>query len=120
MIDELKRGKIAALLVTGTDLSHNLPDRIAFADAVEKVPLVISFAEREDDFASLAVFVCPDHHPLETWSDAEPVNGLVSIAQPTLRPLGNTRSILESLAVWSSSCPIIDHSTIRVEDDKTI
>ena len=101
LIEELKEGKVAALLVAGTDLTHNLPDREAIAAGVSKATLVVSFAEREDDFASLAHFVCPDHHPLESWRDAEPIAGLVSISQPTLQPLGGTRSILESLARWS-------------------
>ncbi|MEK6248581.1 MAG: hypothetical protein N2C12_10410, partial [Planctomycetales bacterium] len=102
LIEELNDGKVNALLVTGTDLSHNLPNRKTLADAVANVPLVVSFADRVDDFASLAGFVCPDHHPLESWMDAEPVDGLVSLAQPTLHPLRNTRSILESLTAWSS------------------
>ncbi len=33
--------------------------------------------------------------------DAEPVSGVVSLTQPTLQPLGKTRSLLESLALWS-------------------
>ncbi len=33
--------------------------------------------------------------------DAEPVSGTVSLSQPTMRPLGDTRSMLESLARWS-------------------
>lgn len=101
LLDELASGQVGALLVAGADLSHNLPNREAMADAVARVPLVISFAERVDDFASLAGFVCPDHHPLESWSDAQPVPGVVSLAQPTIRPLGDTRSILESLVLWS-------------------
>ena len=107
LVDELMSGKVAALLVAGTDLTHNLPDggglpdRGGLADAVDNVRLVISLADREDDFAALAGYVCPDHHSLESWSDAEPVSGLVSLAQPTLRPLNRTRSILESLARWT-------------------
>lgn len=101
LIDELKAGKISALFVAGTDLTHNLPDREALVSGIDKATLVVSVAEREDDFASLAGFVCPDHHPLESWLDAEPVAGLVSLSQPTLQPLGGTRSILESLARWS-------------------
>ena len=80
LIDELQAGKIAALLVAGTDLTHNLPQREAIAAGIAKAKLVISFAEREDDFASLAKFVCPDHHPLESWLDAEPISGLVSLS----------------------------------------
>ena len=87
-------------MVAGTDLTHNLPDRETLIKAIQNVPLVVSFAERVDDFASFSHFVCPDHHPLESWMDAEPVSGVVSLTQPTLHPLGNTRSILESLNRW--------------------
>ena len=57
-----------------------------------RVPLVVSTAERIDETASLAHFVCPDHHYLESWGDAEPVSGLVSLTQPTIQPLQDTRS----------------------------
>ena len=100
LIDDLKAGNVSALFVAGTDLTHNLPDRETLIKAIHNVPLVVSFAERVDDFASFSHFVCPDHHPLESWMDAEPVSGVVSLSQPTLQPLGNTRSILESLNRW--------------------
>ena len=101
LVDELKSGKVSTLFVAGVDLTHNLPNREVLAEALGKVKLLVSFAEREDDFASLAHFVCPDHHPLESWLDVEPVSGLVGLAQPTLAPLRNTRSILDSLSRWS-------------------
>jgi molybdopterin-containing oxidoreductase family iron-sulfur binding subunit len=101
LLQELKAGKVSALFVAGTDLTHNLPNRGELAAAIARVPLVVSFAERENDFSELAHYVCPDLHPLESWFDAEPVSGLASLAQPTLRPLRNTRSILESFSIWS-------------------
>ena len=101
LLDELSAGTVAALFVAGTDLTQNLPVSESLAEAIAKVRLVVSFSERADDFASRAHFVCPDHHPLESWMDAEPVNGVVSIFQPLLEPLGKTRSILESLSQWS-------------------
>ena len=101
LIDEIKAGKVAALFVAGTDLTHNLPERESLAAAIKNVKLVVSYSEREDDISTLAGFVCPDHHNLESWLDAEPVEGVVSLCQPMLEPLGNTRSILESLAKWS-------------------
>ncbi len=103
LIDELKAGKIAALFVAGTDLTHNLPEHDKLAAAISKVRLVVSLNEREDDFSSLAHYVCPDHHLLESWLDTEPVSGLVGLSQPLIRPLGNTRSILESFARWLGS-----------------
>ena len=103
LISELKAGEVAALFVAGTDLTHNLPDRDALVAGIGQAELVVSLAERVDDFASLAHFVCPDHHSLESWLDSEPIVGLVGISQPTLQPLGRTRSILESFARWSGN-----------------
>lgn len=108
LLEELKTGQVAALFVCGTDLTHNLPDREALVKAIDRVPLVVSTAERIDDFASLADFVCPDHHPLESWLDAEPMDGLLTLTQPLLQPLGQTRSLMESFANWSGAAASAD------------
>ena len=100
-LKELDSGKVAALFVLGNDLAHNLPHIESLRQQLQRVPLIVSSADREDSFAALANYVCPDHHPLESWLDAEPVEGLVSLSQPLLQPLRQTRSVLESLARWS-------------------
>src|SRR5262249_6824850 len=47
--------------------------------------------------------VCPHPHFLASWADAEAVNGVVNLAQPTIQPLGDVRPLLESLAIWSGN-----------------
>ena len=101
LVQELIEGKVGALLVADFDLLHDLANISKLSQSIEQVPLTISFAPREDEFSSQAKYVCPDHHALESWSDAEPIAGLVSLAQPTIRPIGKTRSILESLSHWN-------------------
>ncbi len=98
--EELSAGRVGALFVADVDLLHALAYRAGLADAIDRVPLTVSFAPRRDEFTDHARYVCPDHHALESWYDAEPISGLVSLGQPTLRPLGNTRAMLESLATW--------------------
>ena len=98
---DLDAGKIAGLIVAGIDLTYYLP---ALADSIEKTQLSISLASHKtDDFASRAQFICPDHHALESWLDAEPVAGLFSICQPTISPLGDTRSAIESFLTWAGT-----------------
>ncbi len=111
-IEELEADQVGALLVAEVDLLHDLADRPALAQAINRVPLTVSFSPRKDAFAASAKFVCPDHHALESWADAEPVRGLISLAQPTLRPLGNTRALLESLAIWSDR-PTTTYEALR-------
>jgi molybdopterin-containing oxidoreductase family iron-sulfur binding subunit len=100
---ELARGEVAALLIAGVNPVYDLPDAATLAEEIRRVPLVVSAAERIDETASVARFVCPDHHFLEAWSDAEPVAGVVSLAQPTIRPLFDTRAFIESLSAWSGN-----------------
>jgi molybdopterin-containing oxidoreductase family iron-sulfur binding subunit len=100
---ELARGEIQALIVAGANPVYDLPDAASLATDLQRVPLLVSTAERIDETASLAHFVCPDHHYLESWDDAEPVSGVVSLTQPTILPLHDTRSLLESLSVWTTA-----------------
>ncbi|MFB3815349.1 MAG: TAT-variant-translocated molybdopterin oxidoreductase [Terriglobales bacterium] len=97
LLNETKAGRVAALLVADANPAFELPD---FAEALKKVPLVVSFAQRLDETATLAHYVCPEPHFLESWSDTEPVSGDLSVTQPTIRPLGDTRPLIESLAAW--------------------
>ena len=101
LIAELQSGKVSALFIYGANPVFDLPQGKALADIIKRVPLVVSFAQRLDETAAIAGYHCPDHDYLESWSDAEPIAGTVAVTQPTIRPLFNTRSVLESLAAWS-------------------
>ncbi|MFB3916173.1 MAG: TAT-variant-translocated molybdopterin oxidoreductase [Terriglobales bacterium] len=100
LLRELRDGKVRALFIAGSNPAFDLPDQQGLADALKRVPLVVSFSPRMDETAVLAHYVCPDHHYLESWSDAEPVNGCLSISQPVIHPLGDTRALVETLAAW--------------------
>ena len=64
------------------------------------MPLTVSFADRRDETAPTSTRVCPDHHFLESWGDAEPVSGHFSLRQPLIAPLHDTRAGAESLLRW--------------------
>lgn len=101
LLDELAEGKVDALFIAGVNPSYDLPGGEAFQEHLKKVPLVVTFSIHADETAELADYVCPEGHWLEQWTDAEPVSGTVIVGQPAIRPLGNTRSLLASLATWT-------------------
>ncbi len=100
---EIEAGQVAALLIHGANPVFDLPDGEKLGKAIANVPLVVSLSPRPDETGALAHFSCPDHHELESWGDAEPVEGVYSLRQPALRPIGNTRGFLETLAAWSGA-----------------
>ncbi len=119
LLEELQRGQVDALFLADVNPVAELPFGDELAEAIRRVPLVVAVSDLLDETAELARFVCPEGHPLETWSDAEPVAGVVSVSQPVLRPLRQTRSLLESLSVWLGR-PQSDFQAVRQHWQKAI
>ncbi|MDP6417339.1 MAG: hypothetical protein QGG54_20235, partial [Gammaproteobacteria bacterium] len=100
LIQSMQAGRVNALIVADANPAYSLPNSGEFIEALKKVPLTISLAPYVDETAALTKYVCPVHHTLESWNDAETVSGVVSVSQPTLTPLGQTRSLRECLSAW--------------------
>jgi molybdopterin-containing oxidoreductase family iron-sulfur binding subunit len=100
LLDEIRRDQVGALFVYGSNPVYDLPDGRALIERLRALPLVVSFASRLDETAAQARYVCPEPHYLETWNDAEAAEGVISLYQPALQPLGESRSLLETLAAW--------------------
>jgi len=105
LVDEMERGEIHGLLLYGVNPAYDVPDAARFARGLASVALTISFADRLDETAALAQAVCPDHHFLEAWNDAEAVTGSFSLAQPTIAPMLDTRAAQDSLLTWLGQPP---------------
>ena len=101
LFGELRDGSVQALLIAGANPVFDLPGGEELGDALKKVPLLVSSAERIDETSALAKYVLPEPHYLETWSDTEAISGMVSLRQPTVHPLGETRTLVETIAAWS-------------------
>jgi MoCo/4Fe-4S cofactor protein with predicted Tat translocation signal len=105
LVGEMERGEVQALLLAGVNPVYDFPEAGRFRTGLGRVAWKVSFADRLDETAAEADVVCPDHHFLESWNDAEPVAGGYSLTQPTIAPLFATRAFQESLLVWSGGQP---------------
>ncbi len=103
LMQEIESGKVAALFIHGVNPVYDLPDGNKLAEDIKRISLVVSFADRTDETSSNAHYICPPHHFLESWNDAEAVAGVVSLTQPTIPALGNTRPLMESLSSWMNA-----------------
>ena len=56
-----------------------------------------------DETASLMTYVCPDTHNLESWGDANVFHGQISLMQPTIQPLFDSRQMQDSFLVWTGN-----------------
>lgn len=91
------------LIMMGVNPVYTLPNGAAFAKGLKSIKTTVAISSFEDETASNCTFVCPDHHQLENWSDHMAISTEYAVGQPTIRPLHNTASALESLLVWNGS-----------------
>jgi MoCo/4Fe-4S cofactor protein with predicted Tat translocation signal len=102
-INEMNRGEVDAVFFLNSNPAYDYVNPKQFTDALAKVKLRVSFADRQDETASLCQIVAPAHHYLESWGDANPVEGYYTIVQPTINPVNDTRYAEEALLIWSDN-----------------
>ena len=100
LLSDLKAGNVSALLVWNANPVFDHPKGNEFAEAIKKIGLSISFAERKDETSSVCQYILPETNYLETWNDQEPKTGVFSLAQPTIAPIFDARPVQETLLKW--------------------
>ncbi len=100
-ISSAKPHPIQAVLVHGTDPVFSLPNGERFAQALRRVPFVVSFASFLNETSACADLLLPDCTDLEKWQEsASPPTfefPLVSISPPVVEPAHKTRDTADVL-----------------------
>ena len=101
LVKRMESGGIKALFIHGINPVYELPASLGFAQALGKVPLVISFASFPNETALQADYVFPDHTGLEAWGYQKVLTGadrpVISGLQPVVAPLYDTRATADVL-----------------------
>jgi molybdopterin-containing oxidoreductase family iron-sulfur binding subunit len=92
-------GEVGALIVHHANPRGYRAVFARLANAIEKVPFVAAFSNQLDETNRHAHLILPDHHFLETWSDATVRAGVTGIQQPVMLPLLDTRAAADELLV---------------------
>ncbi len=76
LVQAMAAGEIEVLVLgTAVNPAFTLPGGLKVAEAIRKVPFVVSFANLPDETTALAHLVLPDTHWLESWGDYAPQRG---------------------------------------------
>jgi MoCo/4Fe-4S cofactor protein with predicted Tat translocation signal len=103
LVQDMEAGRVGALLIYGANPAYEYFDADRFKKGLKSVKLSVSFNDRKDETTQLCKYVVPAPHFLESWGDAEPKAGYVSLIQPTINPLFNTRPFEETLLKWAGN-----------------
>ncbi len=105
LAQRMNSGGVSLLMVRGANPAFTLPRAVGFAASMAKVPFKVSFSSYPDETSELADLILPDHHSLEQWGDAEPVRGMISLQQPAMDPVFDTRATSDVLIAAAKKDP---------------
>lgn len=97
IIKDMSSGKTKTVVVYGANPVYSLPKASGFADALAKVPTIVSLSSFLDETTMQADIILPVHTPLEAWdirvADPGPGYATVVLQQPVVDPFVNSRSV---------------------------
>jgi molybdopterin-containing oxidoreductase family iron-sulfur binding subunit len=111
LVDEMTRGLVHTLVIWGANPVYDYADPGAFLAGLGRVALSLSLADHLDETGAHVTALCPGHHFLEAWGDAEPLASSYSLRQPLIAPLFDTRAAEESLLTWLEPEQPANHRT---------
>jgi len=99
--EDLAAKRVKTLVIIGANPAYDGPGDLQLGDLIAAAPFTVHFGLYPDETAMRCRWHVPMSHPLESWSDLRAFEGTASIVQPLIRPLYDTRTTHQLLAILS-------------------
>jgi Fe-S-cluster-containing dehydrogenase component len=101
LVADMRGGKVDLLIILGGNPVFDAPADLGFADALKNsnIPVRVHLGLHNNETAELCHWHISETHYLEQWGDARSYDGTVSIVQPLIAPLYNSKSIYEFVSL---------------------
>jgi molybdopterin-containing oxidoreductase family iron-sulfur binding subunit len=102
LLSDIDAGRVELLVMLGGNPVYNTPADLKLnAERMFKVKTRVHLGLYRDETSELCHWHVPETHFLEAWGDTRAYDGTVTIVQPLIEPLYQSRSAHEVLAVFS-------------------
>ena len=113
LVEAMRGGEIETLVILGGNPVYDAPADLDFAGALEGVTDVLHLSSHDDETSRRATWHLPRSHDLEAWGDAVAPDGTLSVVQPLVAPLFDSRSLLEVLTLLATDDERPGHRVVR-------
>src|SRR5688500_5325374 len=101
LIADIDAGRVKMLVILEANPVYDTPADLKLnVDRMNKVPLRIHLGMHLDETGELCHWHVSEKHYLETWSDTRAYDGTVSVIQPLVEPLYDSRSVHEVVQLF--------------------
>ncbi len=101
LVADIDAGRVKVLIFLGGNPVYNTPADLKInRERLEKVPLRVHLGSHVDETGELCQWHIPQKHYLESWGDARGFDGTVTLIQPLIEKLYDSRSISEFVQLF--------------------
>lgn len=100
LVKSMKAKSVGAVINIDCNPVFNMPMDVDFDNGLKNVPLVITLTQAENETSLVSHYVLPLNHDLESWGDYQTREGIITLQQPVIEPLYNTRQKEAILLEW--------------------
>jgi len=124
LLGEAARGAFAAAIFWDVNPAYAFPQASAWKSAAAEIPMKIRIGLYEDETALDCRWRLPAHHWLEAWGDFEPAADLLSLRQPAMGAIHDTRQgediLLALLRAIGAEAPPAYHDYVKARWQKEV
>ncbi len=113
MASRLEQGQLKGVIFYNCNPAYDFYQGEMIGSAIVNADISISTSDRIDETATLVTHVAPDSHYLESWNDAMPQQGQLSLVQPAITPIFDTRQAQSSFLTWANSAEADYYTYLR-------
>jgi molybdopterin-containing oxidoreductase family iron-sulfur binding subunit len=99
LTQDMGRRKVQTLFILGANPVYDTPASLEFEKLLAQVPLRVRLGLYHDETAFHCHWSLPQSHFLESWGDGRALDGTITLQQPLIAPMYETRSSIELLSI---------------------
>lgn len=101
LVAKMNAGGVGVVLHLDSNPVYHLASDFGYAEGLKKVGTIVTMAEMANETSALSNFVLPVNHEFESWGDHQTRTGVISLQQPVVSPLYNSRQKEALLLSWT-------------------
>jgi MoCo/4Fe-4S cofactor protein with predicted Tat translocation signal len=95
LVNDMRADEVTALIMLDVNPAYDAPGELEFSSALQKVRFRAHLSSHVDETTQESHWHIPVSHWLESWGDLRSYDGTVSIIQPLILPLYQSKSVYE-------------------------
>ncbi|MGI8494662.1 MAG: TAT-variant-translocated molybdopterin oxidoreductase [Pyrinomonadaceae bacterium] len=101
LIGEIDAGTVKMLVILGGNPVYNTPiDARLTRERMDKIPFRVHLVQFVDETAEVCHWHVSEKHFLESWGDSRAYDGTVTLTQPLIQPLYDSKNIYEVVQLF--------------------